>query len=109
MIEHSNRHYCLLIDGLDEIENSRELLLNTVLSISARSDKSKSAAPVAQRTHSRVASNSIQIYDFRIITGMISRKTAKGDSKGLTQRSSRTRLRTAQKGSFFGPTLSPRT
>ena len=41
MIEHSNRHYCLLIDGLDEIENSRELLLNTVLSISARSDKFK--------------------------------------------------------------------
>ena len=41
MIEHSNRRYCLLIDGLDEIENSRELLLNTVLSISARSDKFK--------------------------------------------------------------------
>ena len=41
MIEHSNRRYCLLIDGLDEIEHSRELLLNTVLSISARSDKFK--------------------------------------------------------------------
>ena len=41
MIEHSNRRYCLLIDGLDEIENSRELLLITVLSISARSDKFK--------------------------------------------------------------------
>ena len=41
MIEHSNRRYCLLIDGLDEIENSRELLLDTVLSISARSDKFK--------------------------------------------------------------------
>ena len=41
MIEHSNQRYCLLIDGLDEIENSRELLLNTVLSVSARSDKFK--------------------------------------------------------------------
>ena len=41
MIAHSNRRYCLLIDGLDEIEHSRELLLNTVLSISARSDKFK--------------------------------------------------------------------
>ena len=41
MIEHSNRRYCLLIDGLDEIEHSREPLLNTVLSISARSDKFK--------------------------------------------------------------------
>ena len=41
MIEHSSRRYYLLIDGLDEIENSRELLLNTVLSISARSDKFK--------------------------------------------------------------------
>ena len=41
MIEHSNRRYCLLIDGLDEVEHSRELLLNTLLSISARSDKFK--------------------------------------------------------------------
>ena len=41
MIGHSNRRYCLLIDGLDEIENSRELLLNTVLGISERSDKFK--------------------------------------------------------------------
>ena len=41
MVEHSNRRYCLLIDGLDEIENRRELLLNTILSISARSDKFK--------------------------------------------------------------------
>ena len=41
MIEHSNMRYCLLIDGLDEIESSRELLLNTVLSMSARSYKLK--------------------------------------------------------------------
>jgi hypothetical protein len=41
MIEHSNMRYCLLIDGLDEIESSRELLLNTVLSMSARSKKLK--------------------------------------------------------------------
>ncbi|KAK0506972.1 hypothetical protein JMJ35_010672 [Cladonia borealis] len=41
MIEHSNRRYCLLIDGLDEIEEKREHLLDTVLSISARSDKFK--------------------------------------------------------------------
>jgi hypothetical protein len=41
MIEHSNMRYCLLIDGLDEIESSRELLLNTVLSMSARSNKLK--------------------------------------------------------------------
>lgn len=41
MIEHSNMRYCLLIDGLDEIESSRELLLNTVLGMSARSNKLK--------------------------------------------------------------------
>jgi hypothetical protein len=41
MIEHSNMRYCLLIDGLDEIESSRELLLNTVLSMSSRSNKLK--------------------------------------------------------------------
>ena len=41
MIEHSNRRYCLLIDGLDEIEEKREHLLDIVLSISARSDKFK--------------------------------------------------------------------
>ena len=41
MIEHSNMRYCLLIDGLDEIESSREVLLNTVLSMSVRCDKLK--------------------------------------------------------------------
>ena len=41
MTEHSNRRYCLLIDGLDEIENSRDHLLKTVLSISARSEQFK--------------------------------------------------------------------
>ena len=41
MIEHSNRRYCLLIDGLDEVEEKREQLLDIVLSISARSDKFK--------------------------------------------------------------------
>ena len=41
MIEHSNVRYFILIDGLDEIESNREVLLNTVLSMSVRSDKLK--------------------------------------------------------------------
>ena len=41
MIEHSDMRYFVLIDGLDEIESNRELLLETVLSMSARSNKLK--------------------------------------------------------------------
>ncbi|OQV04008.1 NACHT domain-containing protein [Cladophialophora immunda] len=41
MVTHSTLRYFLLVDGLDEIEDGRELLLNTVLKMSAMSPKLK--------------------------------------------------------------------
>jgi hypothetical protein len=41
MIEHSDMRYCVLIDGLDEIESNRELLLEMVMSMSVKSNKLK--------------------------------------------------------------------
>jgi hypothetical protein len=41
MIEHSDMRYFVLIDGLDEIESNRELLLETVMTMFARNNKLK--------------------------------------------------------------------